>query len=132
MKKREAKFSEVFRHWIRANPQRHSNVYEVKQTIRNSIPFEALEPQQIDYGNAIEESNKGVLIRHIGGNGEPDYIYLKHVDSWIVIKFPDFFCLITLTKFCEEKHRSKSKSLTAERAKGIAEHVVPLKGKPLP
>ncbi len=116
--KKEADFSIVFRHWIKANPQ-YSCALEMKQTSGDSIPFSCVEQHQLDYGMAIR-SKKGTLIRVQGGNGEPDYIYLRNTPSYIVIKYPGEFHIISVDTFILEKERSKRKSLTSKRAREIS------------
>lgn len=126
MKKREANFGTLFRHWVRANPLRETCHFELKQTQKDSIPFNCIEPQQIDFATAIRESPKGILVRNQGGNGEPDYSYFYRDPVYIVIKFPDCFCILSLPSFISERDRSKRKSLTAQRAREIATWYEPL------
>lgn len=118
MKKREADFGVLLRHWLKANP-RHDCALELKQTSGSSIPFSCLEPQQIDYLQAIK-SDKGVLIRVQGVNGEPDYVYLRNAPACVVIKFPKEFHLIDIDTFVMEKKRSIRRSLTNARARDIS------------
>lgn len=118
MKKREADFGVLFRHWIKANP-RFSCAFELKQTSAKSIPFSALEEHQADYLQAIKGS-KGVLIRVQGVNGEPDYIYLRNHPACIVVKFPGEFSIIDIDAFMLEKKRSIRKSLTIDQAEKIS------------
>lgn len=124
MKKNEADFSIRFRHWLKANPT-ITGAYEMKQTSKDSIPFNALEEHQADYLQAIK-SRKGVLIRVQGTNGEPDYIYLRNEPAWIVVKFPAEFCVISIDAWIMEAKRSKRKSLTSERASSISTITVKL------
>lgn len=126
MKRREANFSVVFRHWLRANPMRTTCAFEVKQTTKDTISFGCVEDHQLTYLEAIGVSPKGVLTRVQGTNGEPDYIYLYRDAVFIVIKFPKFFCLIYLAEFMDEKESSKRKSLTEKRARQIAWQTVDL------
>lgn len=118
MKKREADFGTLFRHWLKANP-RFTSAYELKQTSQGSIPFTCIEEHQIEYLQAIK-SDKGVLIRVQGTNGEPDYIYMRNSPANIVIKFPKAFHLIDIDTFLLEKKRSKRRSLTSSRAEDIS------------
>lgn len=119
MKKREANFGIVFRHWHRANKEKfYSSAFELKQTSTNSIPFSCLEKNQIIWLQAIS-SDKGAYMRIQGTNGEPDYIYMRNAPSYVVIKYPCAFYVININNFIAEKKRSKSKSLTEERAEDI-------------
>lgn len=125
MKKREADFGILFRHWLKANP-RHSCAFELKQTSQGSIPFSCVEEHQIEYLQAIS-SDQGALIRVQGSNGEPDYVYLRNAPANIVIKFPKAFHLIAIDAFLLEKKRSPRKSLTSGRASEISVVSVSLK-----
>lgn len=119
MKNREAKSAVLFRHWLRANPQ-ISGSYEIKDTRgKNYINFNEVTEQQLNYGLAIR-GNKGTLIRVQGVNGEPDYIYLRNAPSWIVIRYPKSFEVISVEAFIQEKEKSKKKSLLLSRAKDIS------------
>ncbi len=124
MQRRESKFGVLFRHYIRAHPPRVTTHYELKQTTTHSIPFKCYEEHQIVYGDALQRSDKGVLMRNLGGNGEPDYTYSFKDPVVVVIKFPKFFCLIPLDTFIMERKTSTSKSLTASRAMSISREVV--------
>lgn len=125
MKNREAEFSVLFRHWLRANPQL-SGAYEIKLTRKASIPFSAVEEHQLTYLQAIR-NEKGTLIRVQGVNGEPDYVYLRNAPAWVVIKFPTEFHIIGINNFVNEKKASKRKSLTNARAREISTVSVKLK-----
>lgn len=127
MKNREADFSIVFRHWLRANPQ-YSCAYEMKQTSKPSISFSCVEEHQLTYLQAIH-SDKGALIRVQGVNGEPDYIYLRNAPAYVVIKFVGEFHIIGIDTFILEKGRSKRKSLTNARARELSTVSVKLKTK---
>lgn len=126
MKKSEANFGLLFRKWVRANPLRETCHFELKQTPKDSIPFSCVEPQQIDFGNSIMESAKGILVRNLGGNGEPDYSYFYRDPVYVVIRYPDCFCILSMRSFISERDRSKRKSLTSQRAREIATWYEPL------
>ena len=118
-KQREATFSLKFREWIMANP-RVSCTFEMKDTRgKNYLNFKEVGDKQIAYGLAVN-SDKGVLIRVQGINGEPDYAYYRNAPSHIVIKYPKGWVMVTTETFIMEKKRSKVKSLTYSRAKDIA------------
>ncbi len=128
-KHREADFgTKVFRPWILNNPPKISGTYELKITSTDSIPFSCLEDLQADASMTVKWGKKGYLIRNaMGTPGAPDYSYYINSPAYVVIKYPDFFCLIDIETFLEEKKRSKRKSLTSERAKQIAYQVIQLK-----
>lgn len=128
MKKKEAQFGILLRHWIMANAKDlETCTFEIKQTETDSIPFNALEDHQVNFNLAIKHGKKGVLIRNEAGTiGAPDYSYFKKSLAYIVIKFPKCFCTIDVDMFLLEKKRSHRKSLTSERACKIATTVVNL------
>lgn len=121
MKKREADFGILFRHWLRANPQ-HTCAYEIKQSGGGSLPFTALEQHQEDYLVAIREGGKGVLIRVQGGGGEPDYVYLRGCRACVVVWYgrEREFHVIDIGAWVLEKRKSTRKSLTCARAREIS------------
>lgn len=127
MIKREARSSIIFRHWLRANPQQSCS-YEIKDTRgKDYLLFSELKEDQINYGLAIK-NDKGVLIRvEAVQTGLPDYVYLRSVPAYIVIKYPNMFIIITIEDFVKEKQKSKRKSLTSGRAKEIASEIINLK-----
>lgn len=99
--------------------------FELKQTTDDYISFDCVEPQQLDYGRAIQ-NGEGVVMRNLGGNGEPDYSFLRKDPVYVAIRYPTFFCIIPLGVFYREKMESSRKSLTSARAKEIAKVVVEL------
>lgn len=118
----ETDFGLRLKKWMLKNPM-FSCSLETKQTTTNSIPFSAVEDEQLAWGMAIR-SDKGAMVRVIGISGQPDYIWCRNMPSFIVIKYPDFFCIISVVTFIQEKEQSKRKSLTADRAKEIAIKVI--------
>jgi hypothetical protein len=116
----ESKFSILFRHWIKANPQ-ISGTYEMKDSKgKDYINFSEVTEDQINYGLAIN-SNKGTFIRVQAINGgEPDYVYFRNSPAYIVINYPKTFSIISIGTFILEKERSKRKSLTEQRASEIS------------
>lgn len=130
MIKHETKASELFRHWLKANPYFTSS-FEMKDTRgKNSLPFSDVPQEQIDWGMAIK-SPKGVLIRTQSvSNGMPDYIYLRGEPAWIVVKYPTAIEIIDVETFAMERDRSKAKSLTHERARAISVKSIKLRQKP--
>jgi len=121
MKKREADFGRLFRHWLKTTAM-ISAAFELKQTISNSLPFSDVQEHQIDALSAAA-SRTGILFKipdDSRGVKPFDFFYLRHSLAFVVIKYPRFFCLIELEAFLREKEISKRKSLTSERAKAIS------------
>ncbi len=124
MMKREAKFTQLFRHWLKANPEfcQRSGAFELKQTTSGSIAFSAVKEHQIIALEAVA-GNSGLLYKapdDSRGIKPFDLFYLRQSPAYIVIKFPKHFEIITVMTFVLERDRSKKKSLTAGRAKEIS------------
>ena len=123
MKKREADFSILFRHWLRANPM-HTCAFEMKQTTSDRFEFNKLEPHQENYLKAIKHGN-GTLTRVQGINGEPDYIYMNKAPAYAVIKFPLAFLVIDIDAYSEIKEkllRIRRKSMLFDEGLQIASY----------
>ena len=118
IKKREADFGIRLKHWLAKNPQ-FSCAYELKQTTTDSIPFDALEVQQVAYLRRIS-GPEGELVRIIGTKGEPDYVWLRNFPANVVVKYPRSFEVISIGTWVLEKSKSTRKSLTSARAKEIS------------
>src|ERR1035437_6369589 len=58
---------------------------------KDSLPFSEVKPEQIVFANNAS-GDKGAWIRTLGMNGEQDYVWLKNEISFIVIKYPKFYC----------------------------------------
>ncbi len=128
MIKRESKSSILFRHWVMANPQiTKTCTFEMKDTRgKDYLRYAEVKTHQIDYGRAIMESEKGVLIRVQGTNGEPDYVFLKKEPAFIVIKYPDCFCIVGVYEFWKQSTSGSGASLPSARARKIAYEVIEL------
>lgn len=123
MQKREAQFTQLFRHWLKANPNfTTSAAFELKQTGSNSLPFSAVVEHQIT-GLQAANSSTGILFKlpdDSRGIKPFDLFYLKDCPAYVVIKYPLGFEIITIGTFLREKAISKRKSLTHSRAKEIS------------
>lgn len=125
MKKREANFGTLFRHWLMAHPMM-SAAFELKQTKGNSLPFSDVQEHQINALQAAWTYN-GILYKapdDSRGVKPFDFFYLRSASAFVVIRYPKMFCLIAVDQFVKEKNKSKRKSLTSERAREIAHIVV--------
>lgn len=126
MNKDEAKFTPRFRSWLRANPQ-VSGAFELKHTRgKDYLPFREVVEHQLDALLAcVGDRGFSYKISDDSIGAKPfDLLYYRNSGAYIVISYPDFFCLITVKKFIKEKENSTRKSLIADRAKVIAEIVV--------
>lgn len=125
LNQKEAKFSERFLKWIAIHPQMTGS-YEMKDSRGKSyLSFAAVEPQQVNYAKRIN-SDRGAMIRVIGSDGQPDYVYMRNAPAWIAINYPKFFCIVSINAWELEKSRSKIRSLNEERARQIATTIVEL------
>lgn len=116
---KEAKFGVIFRRWLMLNKDKfESCTFELKQTLEYSMPFSFVDSKQVVYAKRIS-SDKGTLIRVQGVNGEPDYNFYKNAPSYVVIRFPNWFYVITMEAFVKERDSSVRKSLTRIRAEAI-------------
>lgn len=115
----EAAFGIEFRRWW----EKHSipGNFELKHTKgAQSLSFAAVEIDQVHVGT-MAYSRSGILLRvTVGTPGAPDYIGQTNQITWIVIRYPAAFHIISLEAFLMEKKRSTRKSLTSERAESIA------------
>ncbi len=121
MIKREAQFTQLFRHWLKANPMR-SSAFELKQTTSNALAFEAVAQHQLDALLACTKP-QGLLYKapdDSRGIKPFDLFYLSLAYAWVVIKYPKSFHIIGVETFILEKQRSKRKSLTSGRAREIS------------
>lgn len=128
MRKREANFTLLFRHWIKAHADFFSSAaFELKQTTTNSLPFSDVQEHQRDALEAACLSPHGLLYKapdDSRGIKPFDLFYLRYAEAYVVIKYPDCFVIIDSEEFESEKISSKRKSLTSERAKEIARTIV--------
>lgn len=128
MKKREAQFGQVFRHWLKTKKDISSSAFELKQTTTNSLPFNAVKEHQIDALLACKSSN-GLLFKIPDTSIQLlpfDMFYLKQSYAYVVIRYPKLFVVIDVDDFIAEDKESKRRSLTSERAQEIAIWTVPL------
>lgn len=120
--KREANFTLVFRHWLKANPM-ISGAFELKQTQSNALAFDQVKEHQLEALMAVRHAKTGFLYKapdDSRGVKPFDMFYLKSASAYVVIKYPGEFSMIDIDTFLLEKQRSKRKSLTCARAREIS------------
>lgn len=121
--KREANFNTTFNHWLK-NVYKKTGAFELKQTKTNSIAFNSVVPHQ---EKALFNTKNNILVYKIpdmGFQNPFDCFSLFRVDAFVVIKYPDYFCLIDINDWIQEIKISDRKSLTSNRAKEIATIIV--------
>ncbi len=121
--KKEAKFQTLFNKWVR-EVFKKTACFELKQVEGDSLPFSDVQVHQVE---ALHNAKHGVLVHKIpdvGYQNPFDSFCLTATPAYIVIKFPEFFCLIDIDTFIEERDvLSSRKSLTSERAWEIADKI---------
>lgn len=118
-KEEEAKFGLDLKKSLSKHPLPVTTFIELKQTEKDSIPFSCITSQQIAYANNIS-SDEGILIRIIGSDGQPDYVWARNSPSYLGIKYPKGSVYISVETFILERDTSRRKSLTWERAQDIS------------
>jgi penicillin-binding protein-related factor A (putative recombinase) len=119
--KREAEFGLLFRHWLRSVKWLGSSAFELKQTTTDSIPFSDVQEHQIVALQAAKGDGLLYKIPDDSRGVKPfDFVFMQTVQAYIVIRFPNLFCLIPVDRFTEERDISERKSLTSARARQIA------------
>ncbi len=132
MIKQEAKFQTLFSHWLRSvylpKQKFFAGAFELKHHRgRGYLPFREVQEHQINALQAVLSDSKGFyhkLPDDTIGFKPYDCFALKNCPSYIVIMYKEFFVLIDINTFILEKKRSKSKSLSANRSKEIANLIV--------
>ena len=124
--KKEAKFQTLFSHWTK-NVFRKTACFELKQTEKDSIPFDSVVPHQVQA--LLNAKNSNLFFKIPDGSFSPspfDCFNMNKVPAYVVIKYPDFFCLIDIDDWMNEVKMSPRKSLTSDRAKEISQYEVML------
>ena len=124
-KRAEADFGTyTFLPWL-LKVHRQDGIYELKVAGKNNrLPFSAVVTHQIQ---TLELVRHGVFVYKppdMGQRNPGDYICMVRKPAWIVVKYDSHFVMITIDNFNAERFKSKSKSLSFERAKEIATHVI--------
>lgn len=116
---KEKDFQVTFSHWLKS-VHKKTGAFELKQTKTNSLPFESVVAHQVA---ALRNAKNGVLVYKIpdvGYQNPFDCFCLTGVPAYVVVKYPDFFCLIDINDWIQEVKLSDRKSLTSKRAREIA------------
>ena len=119
----EKDFQSHFNKWIKAKFKKTA-AFELKLCRGNSLPFNAVQPHQ---SRALYEAKNGQIIYKIpdvGYQNPLDSFCLSGVPAYVVIKYPNFFCLIDIDDWLNEVKMSDRKSLISTRAQEIASIIV--------
>lgn len=117
MLKKEANFSLLFRHWLKANYTKFESCsFEIKDT-RGAKSFKLSELAEEQRNHALaNKSKKGNLIRNAAGTiGAADYFFYRNAYAYIVINYPENFYIIDIDDIIKE-----NKTLSEQRANEIA------------
>ena len=122
----ESKFQTRFNQWLRETQSIDNAGFELKVTKKNSIPFSAVKPHQI---NALLEVKKRGLIYKISDISlglKPIDCFILHGAAYVVILYYkgsrkiNTAYIIDIDRFLDEMKTSKRKSLLEHRAMAIA------------
>lgn len=123
---------------IKKRPPEKSEVWELKYTKGNSIPFDAVKEHQIDallaakwnglYHKLTDPPIFPGMQTRFNAKRPFDCMFIKMVDAYVVLWYfkprkPKVFIKIDIETFLAEKHKSTRKSLTEEAALQIGEAV---------
>ncbi len=125
MIKREARFTILFRHYLKAHPMGCA-AFELKQTQTNSIPFSDVKEHQIDALMAVKRKGLLYKISDTSYDKKPFDMFFLKGDAWVVIRYPSCFVIISAWTWDWESKRSERRSLTSERAREIAYKTIEL------
>ena len=121
--KREANFQTTFNHYLKS-VHKKTGAFELKQTKTNSIAFDLVVPHQEQALLNVKNGTFVYKIPDMGFQNPFDCFCMVSEDAFVVIKYPDFFCMIDINDWVQEKKISGRKSLTSTRAKEIATVIV--------
>lgn len=140
----EKKFQVIFGAFLKANPPRRSEVYELKFARDGVIRFDAVADHQIR--NLLNAKNGGGVYHKISDAPihrgmrtrftykKPfDCLHIVAEEAYVVVLFyypreEKQAILITADRWRQEQQESSRKSLTIKRAREIADQIVSLKG----
>lgn len=126
MRKPEAKWQTVWGQYLR---EKHLvgemyGYYELKQTMKDSLPFSQIEIHQYD---GLQATNKTGLVWKFSDEDSRkkplDCISAPPLPSFLVIKFPDAYYVIHIDKIVKLREDGGI-SITLKKAREIADKVV--------
>ena len=124
MKKREANFQTTFGNYLRAK-KLHCN-FELKQTTTDSLYINDARLMR-QCRSLIAAQTEGYYWKHSDQDQREkpfDGSFVPPQVGYIVIKYPDFFCMILVDDFIKEVATMKGTMLHQDRAKELAMLVI--------
>ena len=122
--KKEAHWQTKFNQYLRET--RIHGFFELKQTETNSLPLSAIETHQYEGLQATQFEGLVWKFSDEDRRQKPcDCVCIPPLPSFIVIKFPDGFYMVLISKIVLLKER-KVKSITLQMAKDIAYKIIRL------
>lgn len=107
---KEADFGVRLRQLIKKGIISRTSGIEIKHT-RGAKSFNLREWKANQRAHAhMIQSDEGCLIRVVGHNGEPDYIFMKREKAYVVIQYPHAFYIISANLLADETGPSLSES----------------------
>lgn len=99
--------------------------YELKQTRVDYFPFDSFEEQQIPSLLALQNNGFCYKMSDADTRLKPcDGMSLPPLPSYVVVKYPKAFIMISINNFIHTRDTNKRKSLTYEKALSIAHKVI--------
>lgn len=128
MLKREAKFTTLFLTWVKKE-YKNTGAFEIKSTRgKNYLPFSEVKPHQL---RALRITKHGFFAYKISdaaiGYKPFDCFSMAFMPAYIVISYPEFFCLIDIDTFEQImilSARENVKSLDSETAKEYSKFII--------
>lgn len=120
---REKDFQSTFNKWLKTD-YKQSGVFELKLSKTDSLPFSAVQDHQEAALWNTKHRQLVYKIPDVGYQNPFDCLSLVSLSAYVVIKYPDFFCLIDIDDWQKEMKFSTRKSLVSGRAREISTVVV--------
>ncbi len=129
MKKPEAKWQTIWNQYIREMKEKGTPVYgffELKQTVKGSLPFSRIEIHQYDGLQATEKTGLIWKFSDEDSRQKPcDSASIPPLPSYIVVIFSGTYYMIRMKDIVKLREEGGI-SITLEQAKNIAERIVVL------
>ncbi len=129
MRKPEAKWQTIWNQYLREMRDKGQPIwgyFELKQTMKNSLPFSKIEIHQYDGLQATEKNGLVWKYSDEDSRQKPcDCSCTPPLTSYLVIKFTDAYYMIPIMKIVKLREEGGI-SITIEQAKLMAERIVVL------